>query len=235
MKRIGILGGSSDQATADYYRRLNKAVNDRLGGWNTAELIISSMNFAFSVESLRNERWEELGIYLAERAQALERAGADLLICVSNTLHRVSDRFTRDLTIPFLHIADPTGAAIRNQGLKRVALLGTKPVMATDVLKRRYATKYGIETLVPDPEEQDIVDRIIFDELCRGQFPSAAAQIYLDIIDRLKSQGAQGVILGCTEIPLLINQEHRPDFPMFDTTGLHVAAVVKIALENVES
>ena len=232
MKRIGILGGSSDQATADYYRRLNQAVNERLGGFNTAELIISSMNFAFTADCLRNERWDELGDYLAGRAAALERADADILICVSNTLHRLADRFTRGLRIPFLHIADPTGEAIRSTGLSRVALLGTKPVMATDHMKRLYADRFGIEIAVPETDEQDVVDHIIFEELCRGRFTPESRSTYLDIIDRLRDRGAQGVILGCTEIPLLVGQKDRPSLPMFDTTGLHVAAIVRIALAD---
>jgi aspartate racemase len=234
MKRIGILGGSSDQATADYYRRINKEVNNRLGGWNTAELVITSMNFAFSEECVRNERWDDMGDYLADRALALERAGADILICVSNTLHRVADRFTQNLSIPFLHIADPTGEAIRRQGLTRVSLLGTKPVMATDYLKRHYTDRFGIEVLVPESDDQDVIDRIIFDELCHGRFTCEAREIYLEIIDRLGSRGADGVILGCTEIPLLVQQEHRPSMPMFNTTGLHVEAVVNIALSDMK-
>lgn len=230
MERIGILGGSSDQATADYYRRLNRAVNDRLGGWNTAELVITSMNFAFSEDCVRNGRWEDMGAYLADRAVALERAGAEFFICVSNTLHRVADHFTKAVGIPFLHIADPTGAAIRKAGLSRVGLLGTKPVMATDAMKRRYADGFGIEALVPDPDEQDLVDRIIFDELCRGRFAPESKSAYLGIVDRLRGRGAEGIILGCTEIPLLIGQEDRPGLPMFDTTGLHVEAAVALAL-----
>jgi aspartate racemase len=232
MKRIGVLGGSSDQATADYYRRLNRAVNDRLGGLNPAELIISSMNFAFCADCVRNDRWDDMGVYLADRASALERAGADILICVSNTLHRLADLFTRDLGIPFLHIADPTGEAIRRAGLSRVGLLGTKPVMATDDLKRRFADRFGIEVSVPEPDEQDVIDRIIFDELCRGRFTPEAKTTYLDIIDGLHARGAEGVILGCTEIPLLVRQEDRPALPMFDTTGLHVEAVVSMALAD---
>src|SRR5215470_2421663 len=122
MKRIGILGGSSDQATADYYHRLNKEVNKRLGGWHTAELLVNSMDFAFSAECVRNDRWHELGAYLAERAAALERAGAELLMCVSNTLHKAAPVFTAGLSIDFVHIVDPTGAAIRASGLSRMGL-----------------------------------------------------------------------------------------------------------------
>jgi len=230
MKRIGILGGSSDQATADYYRRLNAAVNARLGGWNTAELLINSMNFAFVIDCIRQERWDEVGAYLTERSLALQQAGCDLLLCVSNTLHRMAPMFTAGLSIPFLHIVDPTAIAIKAQGLTRVALFGTKPVMATDFIKLHYAERFGIEILVPAPDEQDTIDRIIFDELCRGQFTDAARTTYLDIADRMRQQGAEGLILGCTEIPLLIAQKDRPDFPMFDTVGLHVEAAVNFAL-----
>lgn len=230
MKRIGILGGSSDQSTADYYRRLNTAVNERLGGWNTAEVIISSMNFALAERWVRNAQWDEAGEYLADRAGALERAGADVILCVSNTLHRMEHVFTRGLRIPFLHIVEPTAAAIRARGLTRVALLGTKPVMAETYLRHRYAERHGIEAIGPTPAEQTLVDRIIFDELCKGRFLAESKGAYLAIVDRMRDAGAQGVILGCTEIPLLISQPDRPDFPMFDTAGLHVAAAVDFAL-----
>jgi aspartate racemase len=173
-----------------------------------------------------------MGEYLADRARALQRGGADLYLCVSNTLHRTADRFTRDIAIPFLHIADPTAAAIVKAGLRRVALLGTKPVMATDFMASRYRDNFGIEILVPPADAQDAVDRIIFDELCRGQFTPASKGIYLDVVDRLAEQGAEGVILGCTEIPLLINQSDRPGLPMFDTTGLHVDAAIELALQR---
>ena len=230
MKRIGILGGSSDQATADYYKRLNRAVNDRLGGWNTAELLVSSMNFALAERWVRNAEWDAAAEYLTGRARALEAAGAELLICVSNTLHRVHERFTAGLKIPFLHIVDPTAEAIRAAGFSRVGLLGTKPVMATDFLKRRYLEHFGITVLAPSPADQDVVDRIIFDELCRGQFLPASKARYLAIADQLQKDGAEAVILGCTEIPLLIGQADRPLLPMLDTVDLHVRAVVARAL-----
>jgi aspartate racemase len=232
MKTIGILGGSSDQATADYYRRINKAVNQRLGGWNTGEILIYSMNFATAEHFVRNGLWEEAGAYLADKALRLERAGAGLLLCVSNTLHRVADVFTKGLAIPFLHIADPTGEAMRAAGLARVALLGTKPVMSTDFLKRRYRDKFGVDVLAPAEDEQELVDRIIFDELCRGVFRAESKAAYLRIVDRLRGCGAEGVILGCTEIPLLISQEDRPGLPMFNTTALHVESAVRMALDD---
>lgn len=230
LRVIGILGGSSDQATADYYRRLNAAVQARLGGWNTAEVIINSMNFALAERWVRNGQWDAAAKNLAARASGLEAAGAEILICVSNTLHRVADEFTAAVGIPFLHIVDPTATAIRAAGLTRVGLLGTKPVMATDYLQRRYRERFGIEILVPDAGAQDDVDRIIFDELCCGRFLAASKARYLAIIDRLQEQGAQGVILGCTEIPLLVGQADRPDIPMFDTAALHVEAAVDLSL-----
>jgi aspartate racemase len=232
MKTIGILGGSSDQSTADYYRRINRAVNDRLGGWNTGEILIYSMNFADAERFVRQGLWQEAGEYLADKARRLERAGAGLLMCVSNTLHRVADVFTAGLGIPFLHIADPTGEAMRAAGVSRVALLGTKPVMSTDFLKNRYRDKFGVEVLAPGEGEQDLVDRIIFDELCRGVFREESKAAYLRIVDRLHACGAEGVILGCTEIPLLISQEDRPALPMFNTTQLHAESAVRMAFAD---
>ena len=181
---------------------------------------------------MRNEQWEEGGAYLAAKAQGLERAGADFILCASNTMHRVSDEFMKGLRIPLLHIVDPTGEAIRKAGLTKVALLGTRPVMASSYVSARYAEKFGVETLVPDPAEQAIVDRIIFDELVHRVLTPESKQVYLQIIDRLRARGAQGLILGCTEIFLLLSQSDRPDFPMFDTTTLHVDAAVAMALDD---
>ncbi len=234
MATIGILGGMSNQATAEYYRMINDAVNARLGGWNTAEVIISSVNFANIERYIREDRWNESAQYLAAKAQGLERAGAELVICVSNTMHRVADAFTAGLSIPFLHIADPTGAAIKAAGLTRVGLLGTRPVMAAEFLKRRYAERFGVEIIVPDKEDQGIVDGVIFNELVRGILRAESRSAYLDIVDRLRESGAEGVILGCTEIFLLISQEERPDFPMFNTTQLHADEAVAMAFSGIE-
>lgn len=232
VKTIGILGGSSDQATAEYYSRINKSVNARLGGWHTGQILIYSMDFATSEHFVRNNLWDEAGAYLADKAQRLERGGADLLICVSNTLHRVADRIVAAVQIPFLHIVDPTAQAILSAGLRRVALLGTKPVMFLDYLKQRYRDRFGIEILVPPDRRQDALDRIIFDELCRGIFTTSSKAAYLESIDALGAQGAQGVILGCTEIPLLVSQQDRPGFPVFDSLALHVEAAVEMALAS---
>ena len=230
LKRIGILGGSSDQATSDYYTRLNAAVRLRLGGWNTAELIITSMNFAFSADCVRSGNWDAMADYLSDRARGLQAGGADVFLCVSNTLHKVADRFVASVDIPFLHIADSTGRDIQRQGLKKVSLLGTKQVMEGDHIKRRLVDNFRIETIVPTEEERTDVDRIIFDELCQGVFTESSKARYLQIVDRLAAEGAEGAILGCTEIPLLIAQADRPGHPMFDTTGLHVEEAVDFSI-----
>jgi aspartate racemase len=160
----------------------------------------------------------------------LEGAGAQILLCVSNTLHRVADSVIAAVDIPFVHIVDPTARAIQRAGLSRVALLGTRPMMSGDQPKLRYTRQFNIDVIVPEPGEQDVIDRIIFEELCRGQFTSAARGTYFGIVDRMRTQGAQGVILGCTEIPLLLKQSDRPDLPMFDTAGLHVEAAMQLAV-----
>jgi aspartate racemase len=230
VRTIGILGGMSNQATAEYYRMINDAVNARLGGWNTAEIIVNSVNFANIERFVRNDLWDDAGQYLAAKAIGLEHAGAELLLCVSNTMHRVADAFTRDLTIPFLHIADPTGEAINRAGLKRVALIGTRSAMASGALKQRFAQKFGIEIMVPGEADQIMIDRIIFDELVKRQLRPESKQAYLDAVDRLHAGGAEGIILGCTEIFLLIAQPDRPDLPFFDTTALHVESAVAWSL-----
>lgn len=230
MKRIGILGGSSDQATAEYYRQFNSSVKQRLGGFNTAELVMTSMNFAFSEYCVRNEKWDEMGEYLADRAKALELAGADFYLCVSNTLHYMAPKFTVATRIPFLHIADPTASAIVKAGLTRVALLGTLPVMSLEFMRSRFEDRHGLEVLVPAAAEMRTIDRIVFDELDQGIFTEHSKAVFLDIIDRMHSQGAQGVILGCTEIPLIVKQADRPSIPFFDTMALHVQAAVGLAL-----
>jgi aspartate racemase len=228
---IGILGGSSDQSTADYYRRINQAVNARLGGANTGEVLINSMNFRRATDAVHHGQWDELSAYLANRAKALETAGAGILLCVSNTLHRLAPEFTAGLSIPFLHIVDPTAEAIKDYGLRRVAFLGTKAAMSGGYLQYRYAENYGIETVMPPEEVQDVMDRMIFEELCKGKFSPASRAYYLDVISQMHRGGAQGVILGCTEIPLLISQRDLADVPMFDTAGLHVAAAVDFSLK----
>ena len=230
-KTIGILGGASNVATGEYYRTINAIANERLGGWDIAETLIAGMNFGNIETLLRAGDWDGLTRYMDGKVAGLAAGGADLLICVSNTLHRPLEAIAARHGLDLIHIADPTAAAIRARGLRRVALFGTRPVMEQDYLAARYRDRHGIEIVVPDPAERAEIDRIIFDELVRDDVHDFSRARYHSIADRLvREAGAEGVILGCTEIYLLMRQEDRPDLPMFDTTRLHCAAAVERAL-----
>ncbi|PWC77227.1 amino acid racemase [Azospirillum sp. TSH64] len=225
-KIIGVLGGMSNQATGEYYRLLNDGLNARLGGWDNGEIVIVSVNFGNIEHFVRTGDWNGAERYLSGKVDALERAGADLVICVSNTMHRVVEPIMAGRSIPFIHIADPTGEAIAKAGLQRVGLLGTAATMRSDLLAERFRDRFGIELLVPDEADQATVDRIIFDELVRRDLRPDSKAEYLRIVEDLRRRGAGGVILGCTEIFLLIDQPDLPGFPVFDTTRLHTQAAV---------
>ena len=229
-KTIGVLGGMSNQATGEYYRLLNKELNDRLSGWDNGEIVIVSVNFGNIEYFVRNDRWDEAHAYLINKVERLERAGVDLVICVSNTMHRVVGPIMAHRKTPFIHIADPTGNAIRKAGISRVGLLGTMPVMKSSELRKRYQEKFGVEVIVPTQADMEIVDHIIFNELVRGELRADSKREYLRIADGLREGGVDGLILGCTEIFLLIAQNDLPGFPVFDTTELHVQAAVEFAL-----
>lgn len=234
MKTIGILGGMSNQATAEYYRMINALVNDRLGKWEIAETLIQGVNFGNIEYFVRNGKWDEAREYLEDKAVGAEKGGADFLICVSNTMHRVMDNISNVVSIPFIHIVDPTGQAIIDSGLNKIGLIGTKSVMEASYIKERYKSKFGIDIVTPDEEDQVLVDEIIFNELVKGKIEDASRQKYVEVCEKLREKDAQGVILGCTEIFLLLCQPDMPDFPMFNTTELHIKAVVDLALEGIE-
>ncbi|GEB37744.1 aspartate racemase [Gluconacetobacter liquefaciens] len=229
-KIIGILGGMSNQATGEYYRMLNERLNQHFGGWDNGEIIIASVNFGNIQYFVREDRWDEAAAYLKDRISRLEAARVDVIACVSNTMHRVVEPAMAGRRTPFIHIADPTGAAMGKVGIGRAALLGTMPVMQSEALRRRYREKFGVEVIVPNDADKEIVDRIVFDELVRGDLRPESKAEYLRVVEALRTEGAQGVILGCTEIFLLINQSDFPHFPVFDTTDLHVQAIVDFAL-----
>lgn len=231
-KTIGILGGMSNQATGEYYRMLNEQLNQHLGGWDNGEIIIASVNFGNIQSFVREDRWDEAAAYLEDKILRLEAARVDVIACVSNTMHRVVEPAMVGRPTPFIHIADPTGEAIRKAGIGRVALLGTMPVMQSEALHKRYREKFGVEVIVPNQIDQEIVDRIIFDELVRGDLRPESKAEYLRVVEALRAEGSEGVILGCTEIFLLINQSDFPAFPVFDTTALHIQAIVDFALEK---
>ncbi|MDT0593509.1 aspartate/glutamate racemase family protein [Glaciecola petra] len=233
-KTIGILGGMSNRATVEYYDAINNLVNQELGAWDIAETLIIGCNFGNIEYFVRQNRWQEAEQYLIAKAIAAEKGGADILICMSNTMHKVLNRIEQHLSIPFLHIATPTAREIKKFGLQKVALLGTKPIMSEAYMREKYEA-FGIEVIVPSEQEQHDVDTIIFDELVKNVITTGSKQRYIQICENLRTRGSQGIILGCTEIFLLIQQSDFNDLPLFNTTELHVKAVVESALSSAKT
>ena len=224
MRRIGMLGGMSWESTAQYYRIANELVRERLGGLHSAPLLIDSVDFA-EIEAMQVEGdWDGAGRLLAGRAAALEAAGAELLVICTNTMHKVYDRIAEAVSVPVLHLADATAAAVRREGLDRVGLLGTAFTMEQEFSRDRIAG-YGLEVVIPEAEDRTVVHRVIYDELVRGIVRDDSREAYLAIIGRHVERGAQGVILGCTEIELLVGQEHV-EVSLFPTTRIHVEEMV---------
>lgn len=230
MKTIGLLGGMSSEATREYYKLLNDGINDAMGEHNLAELILCSVNFQNIERFVRNGQWDDAGDYLAEKAQRIESAGADFMLLATNTMHKVRDSIRKAVSIPFLDIIEVTAEAIRAAGLKQIAILGTYPVMTDPFFKSAYAD-CGIALLAPAEEEKKEIDRIIFDEMCHHKFFPQSKDYYLSAVRNLAAQGAEGVILGCTEIKMLINQQDLPGIPFFDTTTLHCRKAVDLCLQ----
>lgn len=229
MKRIGLLGGMSWESTAEYYRLANELVRERLGGFHSAEIVMVSVDFA-DIERLQmSGQWDEAGRLLAEHSRRLETAGADLLVLCTNTMHLLASSIESATTVPFLHIADTTAAAVRSAGVERVGLLGTAFTMEQDFYRDRIAS-HGLEVVVPEAGDRADVHRIIYEELVLGVVTEESRAIYRGVIDRLVEAGCRGVILGCTEIELLVGAEDSP-VPVFPTTRLHIAAAVDAALD----
>jgi aspartate racemase len=228
VKTIGLLGGMSWESSALYYRLINEAVRERLGGLHSARCVLLSVDFA-DIERLQAAgEWETAGELLAADARALQAAGADLVLLCTNTMHKVAYALTDVLEIPFLHIGDVTAAAVRAAGVGRVGLLGTAFTMEQPFLVDRLAA-HGLDVLVPGSDDRAEVHRVIYEELCLGIARDESRQTYVEVIDRLVAEGAEAVILGCTEIELLIGP-HDIDIPVFPTTRLHVEAAVSAAL-----
>jgi aspartate racemase len=229
MKTIGLIGGMSWESSIEYYRMINEEVKQRLGGVHSAQSLMYSVDFA-EIETLQHSgQWQQAGIMLAEAALRLERGGADLLVLCTNTMHLVADAITSAVSIPFLHIADPTAAAIRANGMRTIGLLGTRFTMEQPFYRDRLSERHGLNVLIPDEPDRAEIHRIIYEELILGQIRSDSRERYLAVIERLSAAGAEGIILGCTEIGLLIQPEHTP-VPLFDTTRLHAIAAVDWAL-----
>ena len=231
MKTIGVIGGMSWESSAEYYRLLNRHAKARFGGHHNARSLMLTVDFA-PVEALqRAGDWAALGAHMAEAAQQLERGGADLVILATNTMHRVYPAIESAIRVPFLHIADPTGAALREAGVERVGLLGTRYTMEQTFYTGRLREQYRLDALVPNEPDRADVHRIIYDELCHGVVKDESLATYQRVIDDLASRGAQAVILGCTEITLLIKPEDS-SLPVFDTTSLHARAAVEWAARD---
>lgn len=228
MKTIGIIGGMSAESTAVYYQLINRAINSRLGGNHSADIVMHSVDFARIVALQQAGDWTQAGYFLADSARKLESIGADFLLIATNTMHKVAPAVASAVQIPLLHLVDATAAAIRAQGLSRVGLLGTAFTMQDGFYTERMA-EHGIHTLLPAPEQQADIHRIIFEELCTGRIEATSKSLYLEAIRTLQAQGAEGIILGCTEIGLLIRPEDSP-LPVFDSSMLHALAAVDLAL-----
>ena len=231
MKTIGILGGMSWESTQTYYRGLNEGVRDRLGGYHSARICLVSVDFA-EIEGLqRAGDWDAAGRYLADAARQVQAAGADFLLIATSTMHRVAEAVEAEIDIPLLHIADATGQALQRDGVSRVGLLGTRFTMEQAFYRDRIQSRFGIEVLTPEREEQDLIHKVIFDELVHGTVSDDSRDRFLSIIDNLSQRGAEGVILGCTEIGMLI-QPTDTRIALYDTSTLHVEAALDEALNG---
>ncbi|MGG4603752.1 aspartate/glutamate racemase family protein [Paenalcaligenes sp. Me131] len=220
MKTIGLIGGMSWESTIPYYRQINETIKQRLGGLHSAKIVLYSVDFQ-EIEALQHTgQWEQAGLLLADVAKRLEAAGAEGVVLCTNTMHKVATAIESATRIPLLHIADPTAEAIQHAGISTVGLLGTRFTMEQDFYRARLEDKYGLTVLTPNAEDRDTVHRIIYDELCLGHINDGSRNAYSEVINRLVENGAEAVILGCTEISLLIEPQHV-DIPLFDTTRLH--------------
>ena len=231
MKTIGMLGGMSWESTLSYYRALNQGVKAALGGLHSARVCLYSVDFD-EIERLQHAGdWEETGRILTRAAQRVEAGGADFLLICTNTMHKVAPQIEQGISIPVLHIADATAARLLADGVKRVGLLGTGFTMEQGFYKDRLHQRFGIEVLIPDTDERTLVHRVIYDELCLGTLRDESRLAYLRIVESLADRGAQAVVLGCTEIALLVRQSDT-GVPLYDTTGIHAAEAVRLAISD---
>jgi aspartate racemase len=230
MLTIGMIGGMSWESSAEYYRLVNELVRERLGGFHSARCLLYSVDFA-EIEAMQTEgRWDDAGERLAAAAVTLEAGGADLLLLCTNTMHKVADAVEQAVSIPFLHLADATAAAVLAAGIDTVGLLGTAFTMEQDFYRDRLESR-GLTVLVPEADEREVVHRVIYDELVLGVVSDGSRAAYRDVMARLVSRGARGIVLGCTEIELLVGADDTT-VPVFPTTRLHVEAAVERALSE---
>jgi len=225
MKTIGLLGGMSWESTSLYYKSINEGIKARLGGLHSAKISLYSVNFE-EIEKLQHQgNWDETAVILCNAAKSVEAGGADFLLICTNTMHKVASEIEAAISIPILHIADATAERLLTDGVKKVGLLGTRFTMEQDFYKSRLTDKFGIEVLVPNDDDRTVVHDVIYKELCLGEIKPSSKQQYLNIVKRLHEQGAEAVIMGCTEITLLIGQQDT-DIPLYDTTAIHAEEAV---------
>ncbi|BHH85037.1 aspartate/glutamate racemase family protein [Desulforhopalus sp. 52FAK] len=229
MKTIGLLGGMSWQSTLDYYKQINKKVNTRLGGFHSAKMTMVSVDFAGLESAMGTGNWEFCATTLIDAALSVEGAGADCLLICTNTLHKVAPQVEEAINIPLLHIADGAGQSLVKNNISAVGLLGTRFTMEEDFYSLRLAEKYGLQVFTPNSADRATVDNIIFNELCQGEINTNSQAEYLRIMDDLRNQGAEAILLGCTEIAMLVSENHT-DIPLFDTTAIHTSMAVDFSL-----
>jgi aspartate racemase len=229
MKTIGLIGGMSWESSLEYYRILNQAVKEKLGGFHSAKCVMYSVDFE-EIEKLQHKgRWDELTEIMIDAAQRVEKAGADFVVICTNTMHKMAPQVESHISIPLLHITDVTAEQIKIKGQKKVGLLGTRFTMEQEFYKGRLKKAHGIEVIIPDEEQREIIHNTLYKELVQGEISHQSKDKFKDIIASLESRGAEGIILGCTEIPLLVKQKDY-DIPLYDTTDIHARAAVEFAL-----
>ncbi|EKM28800.1 aspartate racemase family protein [Vibrio harveyi] len=231
MKTIGLIGGMSWESTANYYQIINREVKARLGGLHSGKVCLYSVDFA-EIETLQHQgRWDDTAIILAQAAKSVEAGGADFILICTNTMHKVADQIQQAVNVPLVHIADATAEQLVMDGIKKVGLLGTRFTMEQDFYKQRLIDKFGVDVVVPSSDDQTIVHDVIYNELCKGEVRNDSRQHYLTIIEKLVEQEAEAVILGCTEIAMLVEPQHT-DVKLYDTTEIHAKAAVEKALDS---
>ncbi|NNF47673.1 MAG: aspartate/glutamate racemase family protein [Desulfofustis sp.] len=231
MKTVGLIGGMSWESTATYYRLINQGIRNRCGGLHSAKMLLYSVDFAEIEELQSSGRWHEAGQLLAEAAVRLEKGGADLMLICTNTMHKVADQVVAAVTLPLIHIAEATGEKIVRDGIKAVGLLGTRFTMEEKFYRSVLEDRFGLRVVVPPAEDRRLVDEVIFDELCRGVIADESRKEYLRIVESLAAQGCGAVILGCTEIALLIGARDT-ELKLYDTTEIHAQQAVTMMLEQ---
>lgn len=229
MKTIGLIGGMSWESTTCYYTAINQMIKNELGGLHSAKIVLYSVDFSEIEQLQRKGRWEDAGNILSNAARSVALAGADFILLCTNTMHTVAEAIESTVSIPLIHIADATAEKLVTDKIQRVGLLGTTFTMEQDFYKKRISKKYGIDVLIPPAHHRKKIHDIIYSELCMGHINESSRQHYIDIIQELYEQGAQAVILGCTEIALLIQQKHTP-VPLYDTTQIHAQQAVKLSI-----